>query len=150
MVLPATKLVVLLVLLIANAAGTGMTTVALAALLAVLMSTTETGAVTEALLTCVPTPLASALKLIVTELPGGNVTVEVRRDEDVVVAVTVPPAMPLVLIRVAPFRPEGSKSLTVAPVAVLGPALLTTNVKTVVWLSTKVVGLADLVIDKST
>ncbi len=150
MVLPATSVVVLLVLLIANAAGTGITTVALAALLAVLMSTTETGAVTEALFTCVPTPLANALKLIVTELPGGSVTVEVKREEDVVVAVTVPPAAPLVLINVAPLSPEGSTSLTVAPVAVLGPALLTTNVNTVVWLSAKVLGLADLVIDRST
>ena len=115
-----------------------------------LISTTLTGAVTEALLTCEPTPLASALKLIVTELLGGSVSVEVRREEDVVVAVTVPPAAPLVLISVTPLRPEGKTSLTTALVAVLGPELETIRVKTVVWLSAKVVGLADLLIDKST
>lgn len=119
-------------LLMASAAGTGITTVALAELLAVLMSTTLTGAVTEALLTCEPTPLASALKLIVTELPGGKVTVDVKRDEELVVAVTVPPAAPLVLISVAPFKPEGKTSLTTALVAVLGPAFETTREKTVV------------------
>lgn len=121
-----------MVLLIARAAGTGITTVALAELLAALISTTLTGAVTEALLTCDPTPLASALKLIVTELPGGKVTVDVKRDEEVVVAVTVPPAAPLVLIKVAPLKPDGKTSRTTALVAVLGPALDTTKLNSVV------------------
>jgi hypothetical protein len=95
--------------------------VSVAVLLAVLGSVTPPGAATEAVL--VKEPVAAGLivpvAVKVTLPPEGSVTAWLMLP--LPLAVHVPPAVPR-HVQVTPVRAVGNVSVTVAPVAVLGPA----------------------------
>ena len=85
-------------------------------------------AVTVAVLVSTPSSVAAAVAVSVNVavLPTGNVTKVLTLPEPLAAEPVAPPAK--TAVHVAPLKPAGRTSCTNAFVAVLGPALLTTNV----------------------
>src|SRR5262249_60122150 len=88
------------------------------------------GGVTVAVLTSVPVAAGSiwAVKRKVTVAPTGTLTVVARAPLPLKGPVTVPPPVSRTNVQVAAVTPAGRGSDRAAPVASLGPALLTTMV----------------------
>src|SRR5262249_55335181 len=88
------------------------------------------GGVMVAVLTRVPVAVGSiwTVKRKVTVAPTGRSTVVVRAPLPLLGPVTLPPPVWLTNVQLALLTPAGSGSDSVAPVAVLGPALPTTMV----------------------
>jgi len=109
------------VLVIARSAVPDSVSLSVAELLPGLGSVTPAGAVTVAVLDSVPVAAAemAALTVYVTDPPAGRLTVSVMLPEPA--AVQVPPPAPT-QVQVA-VSEAGNVSATVAPVALLGPAL---------------------------
>src|SRR5262245_19751770 len=86
--------------------------------------------VTVAVLTRLPVAAGSmvTVKIKVTVALGGRVTVVANAPLPVVGPVTVPPPVAPVNVQLAASTPAGKGSDTEAPMAALGPALLTTIV----------------------
>src|SRR5262245_58164610 len=80
--------------------------------------------------------------------PGGRVTVSLMLPDRPAVLPVAPPAA--VLVKAAPPSAAGKRSVTVTPVAVLGPAFVTTTVYVVVVPGTAVVGPSVLLTTTST
>src|SRR5262245_55632373 len=103
--------------------------VSVAELLEVFVSKNPVGAVTVAVFTRLPVAdaLMFTVKVIVTELPDGKVAVLLMLPVPLVAPTTVaPPEVEMLQLPLDTF--EGKLSAIVAPVAVLGPLLLTTIV----------------------
>src|SRR5262245_14656195 len=88
------------------------------------------GGVTVAVLTRSPVAegLTWTVKVKVTVAPGGRVMVVARAPVPLAGPVTLPPPVAPANAQVAAVAPAGRASDRAAPVAVLGPALLTTMV----------------------
>lgn len=126
------------------------TTVAVEILLVRVESLALLGANTVARLVGAPLAAAVALTKTVSVWLTGMVTVPVKVDPVMLLAVRVVAAFePLALTKVSVPSPAGKPSTTVAAVACAGPLLLMVRVNVVVWPIDKLVGLAILLMAKS-
>src|SRR5262245_18809089 len=91
-------------------------------------SVTSGGGITMAVLTRTPEPKGVTSTVKMTVAPAGRSTVVARLPVPLVGPVTAPPPVAPTDAQVVAVTLAGRASKTLAPVAVLGPALLTTMV----------------------
>lgn len=141
-VCPSAKDGVLATLVADKSALGPMTTVAVDTLLVNVPSLALLGATTVARFTGAPLAAAVALINTVNVWLTGIVTVPVKVDPVMLLAVNVvAPLEPLALTNVNVPKPVGKPSITVAAVACAGPLLLMVRVKVVVWPIDRLAGL---------
>ena len=130
MVSPTLGVWLLTVLVTARSAWGVSVSVSVALLLPGLGSFTPAGGVTVAVLVSEPVAVGSmvAVKWKVTVAPTGRSTVVARAPLPPLGPVTLPPPVSPVNVQLAAVTPAGRGSDSAAPVAALGPALLTSMV----------------------